>query len=332
MMVTMLPLGVGCVPTRGAAARAGRPQAFFAESLRSQFDTFAKPGERAPAGRTPNARPLAPGASASVAPVGPPFSYDLYCDAQGHFTYDGAALALLQRPEHLRRVYSDADTGQARAKQLVWELEHVFRRFGTWVADETTTPECLVLPDLVAKCLPRLGFLNELFGRSPEVQRLREVVAQQYEVRARERGAQNEIVLATLNFLLAMGMAKGMAGSALAGSAAKGAIPLSAFEASTIDAVITSSRAPAGEITQGARAIAKKLGHARSGGFTSAFQGLNPTQEAAEGVIRDVMHTPTRVFVGDKVVDVYGTAGMGVRFDKSTGCFIGFLEETLASQ
>lgn len=86
-----------------------------------------------------------------------------------------------------------------------------------------------------------------------------------------------------------------------------------------------------GSTSQGARAIAKKLGHAEAGEFSSAFRGLKPTQEAAEGVIQSIMQNPSRTHVG-QAVDVYGTNGMGVRFDGKTGKFITFLEEQLATR
>lgn len=147
---------------------------------------------------------------ASPAQTAPPFSYDLYSDAQGRFRYAGADLALAQRPEHLRQVYLDADRGQARAKELVRHLEQVFHDFGIWVADATTSPLCLPLPELTPGCLPKLGFLDEMLGNTPEAARLREVVARAYEVRARERGAQSRVIAATLNLVLAAGMAKGV--------------------------------------------------------------------------------------------------------------------------
>jgi hypothetical protein len=107
---------------------------------------------------------------------------------------------------------------------MVREMEYIFRRLGHWVAEQTSKPECLPLPELIGKCLPRLGFINNLFGNGPEVQRLREVVAHEYEARARERGAQNEVMVATLNALLATGMLKGMASAAASQSKGLGNI------------------------------------------------------------------------------------------------------------
>lgn len=159
---------------------------------------------------------LAWNAPAALAQGEPEFRYEAYCDALGRFTSDQASQALVQRPAHLRRVYEDAARGDSRAKELIRELEQVFRDFGTWVAEETTQPKCLPLPEVTPGCLPRLGFLDELLGHSPEAARLREVVAQAYEIRARERGAQNAVVVAVINLLVARGLAQDVVGKAAA--------------------------------------------------------------------------------------------------------------------
>lgn len=148
--------------------------------------------------------------AAADAPPGPPaFRYELYCDAQGRFTYDGAALALVQRPSHLERVYAGAARGDVRAKELVRELEQEFHQIGVVVADTTTRPACLPLPELTPNCRPNWQFLREFLGDTREAERLRQVVAHAYEVRARERGLQNQVIAAGVNLLLAGAIAKG---------------------------------------------------------------------------------------------------------------------------
>jgi len=66
--------------------------------------------------------------------------------------------------------------------------------------------------------------------------------------------------------------------------------------------------------------------------YTSAFSGLSSTQENAEAVIRSTMQNPARTFYGDTVIDVYNAAGQGVRFDRTTNVFKGFLEAAKATQ
>lgn len=99
-----------------------------------------------------------------------------------------------------------------------------------------------------------------------------------------------------------------------------------------IQNVVQSSRRVRGETTEGARAIAKKRGHALSGGYVSAFEGISATQENAEVLIQNILTNPYRQFIGDRVIDIYNVRGQGVRFEKNTYKFITFLEESLASQ
>lgn len=63
-----------------------------------------------------------------------------------------------------------------------------------------------------------------------------------------------------------------------------------------------------------------------------AFLGVKPNQANAEALIRSTLENPARTFYGDKVIDVYNAAGQGVRFDRATNAFRGFLEGGLATQ
>ncbi|MGH9344605.1 MAG: hypothetical protein ACRD19_12705, partial [Terriglobia bacterium] len=118
-----------------------------------------------------------------------------------------------------------------------------------------------------------------------------------------------------------------------AGAQADAAPAPAGFPDSTVDAVVESSaRGRNSQITEGARAIQKKLGHAQSGGDTSAFDGVEPTQENAEALIRDIMKNPQRVTAGKKTVDAYNAAGQGVRFDAQSKQFVGFLEAGKATR
>ena len=105
------------------------------------------------------------------------------------------------------------------------------------------------------------------------------------------------------------------------------------FSNSTIDKVMASSnRSRSSQITEGARAIAKKQGHAAKLGIKSAFDGINATKANANAIILDILQNPAHRFIGDKVIDVYNAVGQGVRFEKETGFFIGFLEGELQTQ
>jgi len=55
-------------------------------------------------------------------------------------------------------------------------------------------------------------------------------------------------------------------------------------------------------------------------------------QANAEAIIRSTLQNPARTFYGDTVIDVYNAAGQGVRFDRTTNAFKGFLEAARATQ
>ena len=96
----------------------------------------------------------------------------------------------------------------------------------------------------------------------------------------------------------------------LACTAQRGTRLLSQFPSSTIDEVVeNSARLKGSQITEGARAIAKKLGHAGSGGYNSAFEGIAPTPTNAESLIRNIMSSPIRTVFGSKSIDIYNAAG-----------------------
>jgi len=105
------------------------------------------------------------------------------------------------------------------------------------------------------------------------------------------------------------------------------------FTASTVDDVVSSAaRARSAQITEGGRAIGKKLGHAESGGYTSAFQGVAPTQANAESLIRNIMSKPSVTDYGHTWIDVYNSTGQGVRFGAQNGHFERFIELQLRTR
>ena len=201
------------------------------------------------------------------------FSYELYCDAQGRFTYDGAALKLVKRPAHLERVYADAGGGDARAKELVRELERWFYQAGVVVADTTTRPACLPLPELTPECQPNWQFLKEFLGDTHEAERLRQVVAHAYEMRTRERGLQNKVIVAGVNLLLARGMAKGLMTQATTAEA-RGA----AGQVLTTEARVAQAAGRSG-VAAGGGGDVVRLYHGSVGNYSSILKsGLDPAR------------------------------------------------------
>ena len=99
----------------------------------------------------------------------------------------------------------------------------------------------------------------------------------------------------------------------------------------TIKAVVESAEgAHNAQISVAERALAKKLGHAAAGGYTSAFQGVQ--KGSAASLVREIMSNPARVARGAVTTDVYNAAGQGVRFENGTRKFITFLEGSRATR
>jgi RHS repeat-associated protein len=107
---------------------------------------------------------------------------------------------------------------------------------------------------------------------------------------------------------------------------------LPTFSRSTIDVAVDTTRAAVGRTTAGARSLGKKLGHGLSQGYTSAFDGIAPTQANAEGLINDILSRPSSTAFGNRSIDAYNAAGQGVRIQARSGRFVGFLEATLRTR
>ncbi len=108
------------------------------------------------------------------------------------------------------------------------------------------------------------------------------------------------------------------------GGLAASSLRISRFVTENLEVTLMSARDAVGQTTQGARALAKKIGHAKGG--VSAFDGIALTQANAEALIKDIMTNPVSTAAGKTTMDFYNAAGQGVRVDKETGKFIGFLE------
>ena len=87
-----------------------------------------------------------------------------------------------------------------------------------------------------------------------------------------------------------------------------------------------------GVVSEGARAISKKIGHAASGGYESAFKGIKATNEAASKLIRDIVSNPDRIIQGEKTTDIYNASGQGVRINTKTQEFVGLIEASKATR
>ena len=85
------------------------------------------------------------------------------------------------------------------------------------------------------------------------------------------------------------------------------------------------------DISVGARELSKKFGHARSGGYRSAFEGVSATTEGAQSAVQQILSNPSRTVFGKKTYDGYDALGRGARFDMK-GNFGGFIEASRATR
>ncbi len=95
--------------------------------------------------------------------------------------------------------------------------------------------------------------------------------------------------------------------------------------------LIDTERAASPQISVGARAIAKKLGHALSEGYKSAFDGIPATQAGFEEAVREILTHPSSVRNLGKYTEVYDAAGRGVRLEKGTNKYITLVEGSKAT-
>jgi len=164
----------------------------------------------------------------------PPFVFSDYLQGGHGRLIPHADVLLVRRPKHLEHVYallSGKGTGQpeqARATKLFGEIERQFKDAGVYVANQVASLRCAAveLPD----CVPRWSFIEELLGPGdgPGARRLRQVLADSFAETARQRGLENNLVLAIANLLLTRGMVKSALSPAPRQPVTRSAAPASA--------------------------------------------------------------------------------------------------------
>lgn len=120
--------------------------------------------------------------------------------------------------------------------------------------------------------------------------------------------------------------------NALKGLLGKGAPKSGTKLLPQFDDVLSSAGTQLKQTTQGVKHLAKKLGHAKSKGYESAFSGIKPTQANANKLIRNILSNPSSSTYGNKTIDVYNSLGQGVRFNRAKNQFVGLLERGLLTR
>jgi hypothetical protein len=151
---------------------------------------------------------------ASSALAGGP-DYDAFSEPDGKIAtvrQETAAWSMLRDPEQLEAVYADAVKGMPRAIHVMQQLEATFAASGQEVAERSSRPGCLVpvYKELSGTCRPDWSSLDYLSKDRPGGIRLREVIFGAFAARARERGLENEPILAAVNGLLSLELARGV--------------------------------------------------------------------------------------------------------------------------
>ncbi len=129
----------------------------------------------------------------------PAFDYGLYCDATGRLEGDRSAVFLVHRSAHLERVYADAQGGDARALEVVRQLEETLRHTGEAIGDQALGVVCGTLPS----CTVQWRHLEEFIpSRGAGGLRLRGLLAEGFTRRARMKGVENAIIAGALDVLV----------------------------------------------------------------------------------------------------------------------------------
>ncbi len=99
------------------------------------------------------------------------------------------------------------------------------------------------------------------------------------------------------------------------------------------DEIIETSRILASpQIQHGQRAIQKKIGHAQSNNYKSAFENIEFTQSNAEKLIQEIIKEPDVVIIRPYLTKVYNNKGQGISFETQTAKFVGLVERSLEKE
>lgn len=101
---------------------------------------------------------------------------------------------------------------------------------------------------------------------------------------------------------------------------------LPAVSATRIERVLASAAETGGK--QGSNAYRALASHIDRG--QKVYQGVEKSEKGAARLIESILKEQKRVVAGKKTMDVYDSAGRGVRLRTDSGEFIGFLDETIA--
>jgi hypothetical protein len=158
--------------------------------------------------------------------VGPIPAYDKFTTPDGKIIdteESAAALAsMVQNPDQLDQLWSDAQSGNARAKAVIDQLDPLWVNLGRVTAESEGRLRCLTPPGQALtellddeSCFTNWSALDFIRADRPGGAHVRDRIALGYSKRARELHIRNSIIIGSLNLLMAGWTVK----SALAGEA-----------------------------------------------------------------------------------------------------------------
>jgi hypothetical protein len=214
----------------------------------------------------------------------PAFDYGLYCNEQGRLKEAELALWLARRPEHLERVYEEAQRGLPRAKALVQDVELVVAAVGRQVAQAATSVPCLVAP---TPCHLDEEFLDKALVGSDGTgaKRLKAVLVSAYARRQYEREKELKVTFSLATAVLA----GGLLATAVERAAVQEASAAAAAAAGEAKAVLTPEALAAEAEAQGLRAQVWEAERLESG--TRYFAPLEELQRIRPQVGRPPFRT-----------------------------------------
>jgi hypothetical protein len=190
--------------------------------------------------------------------------YDSFADAAGNSALTdeqaSAWAAMFQNPDQLDRVFADAASGNARAKQVVADLHTFFAATGENIAEIENRPDCMIpawheLKGAVSDegCMVDWSGLSYLREDRPGGEAVRTDIAKAYARRSRELGIRNSIIANSLTvFMVGWEMKAALAGEAKALDVRGNASGIPTSSASgDVDAVVKKSP----DVTSGPKVI-----------------------------------------------------------------------------
>jgi hypothetical protein len=168
--------------------------------------------------------------------------YDSISNPDGFIPEEKAdqAMRMLVNSQQLEQVYSDKISGNKRAAKIFEQLEELHKKIGIKVAEQENELKCSIPPAEALTtvitgsdpCNTRWENLKKwLPDDKPGAMRLREVIAEAYEKRAKELHTRNQIIFASLNLILAGRTIKGaLKGPSGVGGPKQSAPPLTPSE------------------------------------------------------------------------------------------------------